>query len=270
MGAPTTTYDFHLLDPGPTDQDEPRKVRFSGLSKMVEHRQEDLLMHPLAMKLLETKWSVFGLYSYWFNFFTYVLFLAPLTAFILEERSEVALPDPAKNNATQNQKVFLTMTPFNAIIPYVVTALAIIHLVKEIGSIYIQGVRYFLLVTNLLEWCLYVMSLLFMAPYLIPDTGLRSRPELYWQMGTCAVFFGYLNFILFLRTFDYFGLYVTMFFEVLKSVTKAMVVFSLFLFVFALVFHILLKEEVRRAPVIRAFRLGFIPKSFILPEVDAA
>ena len=236
------TYDFRLLDPGPKTNGE----RFFGLLKMVTHRQENLLMHALSRKLLETKWSVFGSYFYWFNFCMYVLFLAFLTSFILVQRSVVALPDPGSRNTTvENEKMFFENKGFNEIIPYIVAVFAVLHLAKEIVSIYMQRVRYFFLITNLLEWALYVMALIFMLPFLIPDTGLRSHPEAYWQMGTCAIFLGYLNFILFLRTFDYFGLYVTMFFEVFTTMVKAMIVFSLFLLAFSMVFYILFKEEVR-------------------------
>jgi hypothetical protein len=48
----------------------------------VTTKREDLLAHPLVLSLLVHKWTSFGRFFYYFNFFVYAIFLVFLTGYI--------------------------------------------------------------------------------------------------------------------------------------------------------------------------------------------
>jgi len=47
----------------------------------MKHGHSNLLKHPLVISLLEYKWTTFGQYIFFANFFFYLIFLSFLTAF---------------------------------------------------------------------------------------------------------------------------------------------------------------------------------------------
>jgi len=100
---------------------------------------------------------------------------------------------------------------------------------------------------------LYITALLFVLPYISDDTSLRHEYDIYWQMGTFSIFFGYINLILIIEPLKYFGLYVTMFLEVMKTVLKVLCLFVMFTLAFSMAFFILLKEQASFATIGKTF-----------------
>ena len=243
----TITYDFRLLDSPPEAETKDGK-RFSGMMTMVNSNQSDLLSHPLARKLLGVKWETFGRYVFWGNFALYVTFITLLTVFLLSERKEVELDDPkkGKHRPTKPPKFFEQKNEANNVITWVLVIFAIAHILKEIFQIISQKLNYLRDPVNFLEWALYTTTILFLVPYMAPAGSSRflDTPEVYWHLGTISVFLGYVDAILFLQTIGFLGLYITMFIEVSKTVFKALGVIILFVLAFAMVFFILLKEQV--------------------------
>lgn len=236
-------YDFTLLDPGPDDHSGENGRRFLGLSTMVKHRQQLLLVHPLSRKLLLLKWSKFGWYVYGANVLLYSMFLIFMTIFVLTERDKVGFPEPGELPDLDDQ-FFIEKSSFNQAVPFIVIVFAIVHLAKEVYQIYSQRLRYFTEWTNALEWALYLTAFLFVLPYITDDTGVRNDFDIYWQMGTFSIFLGYINLILIAEPMKYVGLYVTMFNEVMKTVLKVLCLFVMFTLAFSMAFYILLKEQV--------------------------
>ena len=239
-------YDFTLLDPGPDDQSGAKGERFLGLATMVNHKQQLLLTHPLSRKLMVLKWRKFGWFVYGGNLFLYSMFLVFLTIFVLTERDTLSFPEPPEPGEKPeiDDDFFIERNSFNQAVPYMVISFAILHLAKEIYQIYSQKFRYFTDWSNALEWTLYITALLFVLPYISDDTSLRDEYDLYWQMGTFSIFFGYINLILIIEPLKYLGLYVTMFLEVMKTVLKVLCLFVMFTLAFSMAFFILLKEQV--------------------------
>lgn len=236
-------YDFTLIDPGPDDHSGNNDERFLGLVTMVRHKQQLLLVHPLSRKLLLLKWRRFGWFVYGTNVVLYSLFLIFLTIFVSTERENVNFPKPEDDDEL-DEKFYIEKSEFNEAVPYIVIVFAVLHLAKEFYQIYTQRLRYFTEWTNFLEWALYLTAFLFVLPYVTDDTGLRQNFEIYWQMGTFSIFFGYVNLILIVEPIKFLGLYVTMFLEVMKTVLKVLLLFVMFTLAFAMAFYILLKEQV--------------------------
>ena len=272
------TYDFHLLDPGPDDSAFVLGRRFFGPSTMVKHQRKKLLLHPLTQILLNQKWSTFGRIIYYFNFLSYLVFVGLYSAFIIIERKKLTFTttyevqgqechdDDASyydENGTWVEffvpvcypvsQIYEGQTIFTKGFSYIVFAFAVTHLVKEILQIIIQRARYFTEISNLLEWLLYSTAFAFMIPYVMPNDVTNDLfeqmkdPYLLWIVGVTSIFLCYANLVLFLRRFRLFGIYVTMFVEVTKTVFKVLIVFFVFIVGFSMVFFILFKEQVRWA-----------------------
>ena len=286
----SVTYDFHLLDPGPDDPAFVHGRRFFGPSTMVKHERKKLLLHPLTQVLLNQKWSTFGRFIYYFNFLTYLIFVGLYSAFIIIERDKLnftttyevkgmecyndVYSDYDENGTLQEyeeqicypvSEFYDGQTQFSKGFSYVVFVFAVVHLAKEIIQIIIQRFRYFTEISNLLEWVLYGTSCAFMIPYVMPDDitndlfAEMTDPYLLWIVGLISIFFCYANLVLFLRRFRLFGIYVTMFVEVTKTIIKVLFVFFVFIIGFSIVFYILFKEQVRYSTKRKHFGLSAIP-----------
>ncbi|KAF5400940.1 hypothetical protein PHET_05159 [Paragonimus heterotremus] len=81
-----------------------------------------------------------------------------------------------------------------------------------------------------------------------------------WGTGTIGVFLAWMYLLLFVRKGPLFGIFVIMFVVVMETFVKFLVVFSPFLFAFALSFHALLANQIAfrdvRNSVIKTFAMG--------------
>ena len=205
----TVTYDFILIDPGPDDSACIDGNRFFGPVSMVRHERKNLLTHPLVMKILELKWNSLGRFVFYVSFVTYIAFLLLFTVFIIKERYVVTFEIATTNgesltNVTASQ-LFNTSSTLSRVVPYIIFAFMIFHIVKEIIQICIQRGSYFTEFSNLVEWIMYTTCLFFMLSYILPrpllDQFLRrlNDPSYVWILGTVSIFLCYMNLILFFR-----------------------------------------------------------------------
>ena len=247
LAQQSITYDFCLLDPGPDDQSGQGHEPFFGLMEMVTHKQKDLLVHDLCRKLLKIKWRTYGWFVFWTNLALYAVFLFVITYFMLTQRKQIVLPKSVVVGDDFDD-IFEKTDSFNKVSPYLILIFASLHLAKEFCQIGVQRMEYFKHLTNLMEWALYVTTIVFILPYTSSSlTSLQGDPRVTWQIGTVAIFLGYMNLILFMQTLDHVGIYVTMFFQVAKTVFRAISCFALFALGFSVVFFILFKEQVSTA-----------------------
>nr|XP_054757326.1 uncharacterized protein LOC129263442 [Lytechinus pictus] len=96
------------------------------------------------------------------------------------------------------------------------------------------------------EMALLIFIILFIIPGLGEWTyghGVKFKPDWQWQLGAFAVFLTWFNFILFLQTVPFFGLYIFMFLEVLSTLLNFIFVVGIFILAFAVVFCILLLNQ---------------------------
>ena len=107
----------------------------------------------------------------------------------------------------------------------------------EIFQIYFQRLIYFFDIENWIDLYLYTSSIAFMA------FGLASEcqcPEPWqWEFGAVTMLIAWLNFVYILKTFFLTGVYVLMFFHILKTVLRMILVPALFIVSFGLTFFML-------------------------------
>ncbi|XP_068698490.1 transient receptor potential cation channel subfamily A member 1-like isoform X2 [Montipora foliosa] len=250
----TERYDFHLLDPGPDDESGADGKSFFGPTTMVKFHRESLLLHPLTQKLLDVKWTSFGIYIYYFNLSTYLVFLITHTIFVVTERDAQDF-NPVKeepngtSRAVAPSDIFSKATEFNGVVLFLALIFAGANVAKEIFQLVLQKWDYFKDSSNMTEWALYLSTLCFMMPYMFTGEQLDSvfgdlkNPRNFWIPGIISIFLSYINAILFMRRFQTLGIYVNMFLEVTRTVARVMLVFFIFILAFSIVFYILFKEQ---------------------------
>ena len=234
----TVTYDFRLLDPGPDDPAFLNGWRFFGPSTMVKHERKQLLLHPLTQVLLNQKWSTFGRFVHYFNFLSYLVFVTLFSAFIVIEREEFAYG--------RHRPIF----NYERALSYVLFSFSVVNLLKETLQISIERLKYFMEISNVVEWVLYGTAFAFMIPFVMPGSAVEDHfkaiihPNNLWIVGVTSISLCYANLVLFLRRFRLFGIYVTMFLEVTQTLFKTLLVFFVCIVGFSIVFFILFKEQV--------------------------
>ncbi|XP_071505517.1 LOW QUALITY PROTEIN: transient receptor potential cation channel subfamily A member 1 homolog [Diadema antillarum] len=224
---------------------------------MVRSKREQLLGHPLVTSLLNHKWSSYGRHFYYSSLVFYLLFLTVLTGYV------VVNPPPFYFSVNDTGVTFrfdgtvrwtesysrVTFFLFGEIGHWLIIILAGFNLLREFVQIYHQMLSY-INFENLLEWCVYGLSILFVAPISNEfysyhnDAGqIMVRLEWQWQCGAAAVFLAWINLILFIRKFPQLGIYVVMFTDILRTFANFVVLFILFIVAFALAFYALLMNQ---------------------------
>ena len=127
-------------------------------------------------------------------------------------------------------------------------ALAVFQMGKEFFEMILLRLRYFKKWVNYLEIILYGSTILFLIPLLNEKLGKWDEAEevigdeLKWSAASVSILFAWLNLLLYMKRFPFFGLYVVMFVEVLKTLLSVITVFIVFIIAFALSFFVLLDK----------------------------
>ena len=80
----TIRYNFEYLDLNPGDQ---RNEVYFGPSTMIQFKRENLLSHPLTVKLVNEKWARLGRWMYLLSLLIYLLFVALLTSLVVIDKN---------------------------------------------------------------------------------------------------------------------------------------------------------------------------------------
>ncbi|KAK3893875.1 hypothetical protein Pcinc_002317 [Petrolisthes cinctipes] len=218
------------------------------LMLMVEHKRTTLLAHRVCVSLIKHKWAKFGRLVYYLNLVIYIAFLVSLSTYVLSARTLNWIKPNGSEDYQLNMRDAFTCHEVNWDVWYgevlleackwLVVSVAILEILKEIAQIY-QAWTAYLSVENLVEWCCYVCAVLF-----VSDTHqCPLKEEWQWQVGAMAVFLAWLNLLLYIRVFNFFGIYVIMFTEILTTFISFFVVFFFFIIAFAFSFYTVLSKE---------------------------
>ena len=115
-----------------------------------------------------------------------------------------------------------------------VLIIAFLRLFLELYQLVTQHWRYVLDWINWLEWCLFICSIIFVWVFSSDCLCVSDRR---WQVGVVAIFLGWIGLINFISKLPYIGIYVLMFFEILKTVLKLIAFAFLLVLGFGLVFY---------------------------------
>uniref|UniRef100_G3NEB1 Transient receptor potential cation channel, subfamily A, member 1b n=1 Tax=Gasterosteus aculeatus aculeatus TaxID=481459 RepID=G3NEB1_GASAC len=197
----------------------------AALNAMVQYNRIELLNHPVCKKYLAMKWSAYGSTAHFLNMFMYLLGLLPLTNLIVNLR-------PALNTTDHHQHIFLSFCMV------MVLVMNVYSIVKELVQISQQRWNYFKDYSNQSDWLSAVFALLFIIP-----TMLNVEGSLHWQAGAMAVLTSWTGFLLYLQRFEGVGIYVVMFWEIMKTLVRIVMLFIYLVLAFSLAFYALMLEQ---------------------------
>nr|BAX76612.1 transient receptor potential cation channel subfamily A member 1 [Patiria pectinifera] len=269
------SYDFRYLQCSAQLQqnftdDKTACVPLLVLNTMVKFNRIKLLSHPVCVNYLSLKWNAYGRTYHVLNIFLYLFFLAFLTMFIWHTVPLQHLKSSHANDscAVQEHSAEPQETPalIHEVSKWILAWYAGLCILKEVAQMIHQRQKYFKEANNVIEWVLYVSTLLYVCPFFV-DIYLY---ELSWQtpFGAVAAFLAWFNFLLYLQRFDIFGIYVVMFLEILRTLVQVLFVFSILFIAFGLTFFMLLSQEANKAhatPIMSLFR---VCTALMLGELD--
>jgi transient receptor potential cation channel subfamily A protein 1 len=225
------------------------------LRGMIRYNRASLLAHPVTENYLKAKWRNYGKWIHIIGTLLTLLQVILLVAFtLLAPRpyidSTTVPVDNCTNNVTLNSNInatslfgdcteevpimFSLTTNIVRFVTLAVTLLNLIQWLVVVLKIRLEALNFvrntFVLVDGL--------AVAFTAIYLIPWSAGGLHIAI-WEAGAIASFFVWFSLILKVQLFDLFGVYVTMFITITRSVFQVLVIFFLFICAFALSFYIL-------------------------------
>ncbi|KAL4235703.1 Transient receptor putative cation channel subfamily A member 1 [Mactra antiquata] len=248
------------------------------LNTMVRHGRVKCLSHPVSEAFLSMKWRAYGSWFHISNLILYMIFLAFFTCLVTTctyglQPVEVSNDDMKNSsntlNSTNTSSTIRTIVEvqqceiktIQKLSVYFLLIFCSLSMVKEVGQLIQQRRNYFRDFTNLLEWILYVTAIIYIVPFLNNTSSTWQ-----WEAGAISVFLAWFNFLLYLQRFDFFGIYVVMFLEILKTLIQVLSVFSILLIAFSMSFYILLNKETNRAFATPA--LSILKTTMMMFELD--
>ncbi|XP_048004376.1 transient receptor potential cation channel subfamily A member 1 [Leguminivora glycinivorella] len=235
-----------------------RPEPLSVVNAMVAHGRVELLAHPLSQKYLQMKWHSYGKYFHLANLLFYSIFLMFVTVYSYllmmntdssfdgekcETKNSSKGNDTGKNGTEvycrnrgdfhANFEVLVTM--------YTSTVAILIHnaLCLVLGAYKMKEQKWHYMVdpSNLVSWVLYICSTIMVLPTVV---GIYT--EIQFSAASITVFLSWFELLLLLQRFDTVGIYVVMFLEILQTLLKVLMVFSILIIAFGLAFFILLSK----------------------------
>ncbi|XP_067937182.1 transient receptor potential cation channel subfamily A member 1-like isoform X2 [Watersipora subatra] len=213
----------------------------AALMSMVKYERVQCLSHPVCLEFVKMKWSTVGIWLHMLNLLLYALYLASLTGAIIFIGPLGGPTHTLSVNDTTTSSAMNPSTGKGLRITVLLVLLAFIgfHLLKEFAQVYQMKWRYFLEITNYMECFMYICTMLYAI-----FTLMNSTAEWVFSCGVIGLFFSWINLLLVLQRFEFFGIYVVMFKEILASLLQVLIVFSILLFAFGVTFYVLLRREV--------------------------
>ncbi|XP_045784987.1 transient receptor potential cation channel subfamily A member 1 [Maniola jurtina] len=249
-------YSFDALCPQPLDDEGNRKpesvlksqkIPLPALNAMVAHGRVQLLAHPLSQKYLQMKWNSYGKYFHLANLLFYCIFLTFVTlyAYLLMMKpytvSKIGKDAVANSTNSSSQNTDKKAEFETRIALYTSTVAILIYnfigLVREMCNIKEQKCHYIMDPSNFVSWMLYISSVLMVVPSIYP-----IYEDIQFSAASITVFLSWFNLLLLLQRFDQVGIYVVMFLEILQTLIKVLMVFSILIIAFGLSFYVLLSK----------------------------
>ncbi|XP_065650592.1 uncharacterized protein LOC136078729 [Hydra vulgaris] len=224
-------YNFEFVDTDPISCDK----HFFAPSSIIRFQREKLLIHPLIVELINLRWSRMGRWLYLCSFSFYLIFVTLLTTLAVKEKIHHL---DNTHERTENNAQLQNITYFTLIIA-VMQILFQLSLAQYIGRSYIFNPA------KILDFSLYTSTALFMIPFIANKNNSRNTylESMKWQAGSVSILLGWCKILLYMENLPFLGLYVVMFMEVLYTLLKVLLIFSIMLFAFALSFFSLLDYQ---------------------------
>ncbi|KAG8222242.1 hypothetical protein J437_LFUL001440 [Ladona fulva] len=217
---------------------------------MVAHGRVELLAHPLSQKYLQMKWNSYGKYFHVANLMFYTFFLACVTTFTfsllelspeysrkeeMDDLNESAVIDYNRTPKALPFDYRPTITPLMYCSAIAIVIYIVVSTLREVIQAYQQRWQYLLDPFNIVSWLLYISAFSMVFPVFGADFD-----KLQFSCAAITIFLSWFTLLLYLQRFDQVGIYIVMFLEILQTLIKVLLVFSILIIAFGLAFYILL------------------------------
>ena len=253
------TYHFDLLDPSPDE-----KQVFYGPLIMKTARRNELLTHPLTKKLLHVNWKTGVRYIYYTQMFLLAVAMVLLTLFMVWMRRLIGECYQTTNTTGKwlphgflhDEEFCRDKINYDHHFMFTARLTFFIYfvgcLLKELNQFRQERSEYFREITNYLDL---TVSILFLSFLKLPSSHLIPYDRL--KLGTVGLFAYYFLMFLWTRGLSRFGIYITMFLEVLSTLLQVVSGFALLFVCFTMSFYIAF------TPKSEGIEFSTIPNSFL-------
>lgn len=226
------------------------------LKRMIQHKRVELLIHPVVSAYMKRKWKLYGRYTYLWYYGTLSLLVFCLTVFVLlkpspERRNLQTTPlnrsYPTSNNISETE--YLTSGNYSENVTSSTPArfdsaqqafrwLTVIantmFTIDTVAGVFVQGWRFANFVDRILTWNSFIAIVLNYIFLLSSNPfSVNTLP-----VGAGACFFTWMVMFGALEFFDIFGVYVNMFYKILRTVFQVLFVCLFLLMAFALALYV--------------------------------
>lgn len=223
-----------------------RTPHMEALRMMVRHNRVPLLVHPVTEAYLKAKWRDYGRMIHLVGTALVVLQIIFLFAFTylsppphLFRTAATMSTNETFLNGTMNDTTAMSsgvqITPVTNAMRFITLAFTGLNVIAWVIVVFSTGLEALNVVKNsfvLVDG----LAALFTIVFLVPFSGLNS---VIWEAGALASFFVWFSLILKIQLFELFGVYVTMFLAITRTVFQVLLIFFLFVAAFGLAFYML-------------------------------
>lgn len=220
---------------------------------------EELVNHPLINSLIDHKWNSSGALIYYSNLISYMLLLFTLSFFVLfyphpftrqlTPGAFCSIEKIVPNCSSDFISVWFTDLAMDAtgffIAAVFIVVFTLSRLLIESFQFVLNPLQYITSIENYLELTAYTLTILFMLDPIYGLTCQTFQNDWPWQCGIFAVFFTWLNFLIFLRRIPRIGIYIFMYVHIAFTFLKILLIAVLFALAFGLAFYMSLWQENR-------------------------
>ncbi|KAK3783323.1 hypothetical protein RRG08_044332 [Elysia crispata] len=258
------------------------KLRYSPLlpiELMLQHKRDECLRHELVTVYLHQKWKSYGRVVNFLDLCIYCLFLGSLTIFVMTheplnhfhndtkvfrhvtwfkavksrtgvegfvqtESNTMGFNYTDKSEFNYNDLWFppeagvYEISFFSKICLLIVCLYSASLICKDLMQMMSLGLEYLRDVSLYLELTTYVTSFYFAFPFLF---GYSTHTQ--WEAASVAIFLSWFNFLVLCQRFQFVGLYIVMYMEIMKTLLQILFIFLVLIIAFGLSFFILLSTE---------------------------
>jgi len=232
-------YDLNLVQgqhPGEPLKADKKSLQL--IETMASYRRESCLTHPVSFTLLNMKWKKFGWLTFAVNLLSYFAFLIPLTYLaVYGHTNEDTLC--IKDNSTESgyEETCTNSDLATQLMSAVVLIAVSILMIKHIFSLIRKRMAYVLIFLNYVEWLCYIASFVYVIPICDCKKGYKT------EVGAIALFFGWMNLILYFRRLSSYGQYVIMLTTMFVTLVKVLLLWMLFIMAFGTTFYMIMDHE---------------------------
>ncbi len=208
------------------------------LRRMIQCKRADLLTHPVVSAYLKRKWNSYGLIVYMLHFAILLPLVFSLTMFVLLRPSATSSADNATEFTSGNFSDVPNLTTAQQAFRWITLIANSILCLDAISGLLAQGFKSINFLDRTLMWNS-TLTIVLIFIFLIPSNPFSPT---FLPFGSAACFFSWLVLFHSLEFFNTTGIYVNMFFKILRTVFKVLFACSFLLMAFAISLFVIAGE----------------------------